>query len=84
MQAGPTNPFKTGQSLAKKNMATGFVEPAHIDHFQFENQRRTFHSYGTKLQLKFDRLLTTFLVHLSTGYAIDPTSDKAVTSMKEQ
>ena len=46
-QAGPTNPFKTGQALAKKNMATGFVEPAHIDHFQFENQRRTFHSYGT-------------------------------------
>jgi len=27
-------------------MLAGYVEPAHFDNFQFENQRRTFHSYG--------------------------------------
>ena len=29
-----------------KNMLTGFVEEAHINEFQFELQRKTFHSYG--------------------------------------
>ncbi len=45
-EVGPTNPYKTRQQLAPKNMLSGFVEPAHFDKFQFENQRRTFHSYG--------------------------------------
>lgn len=45
-EVGPVNPFKTRQQLAEKNMLSGHVEPAHFDHFQFENQRRTFHSYG--------------------------------------
>ena len=47
-QVGPQNPFKTKQQLAPKNMLSGYVEPAHFDHFQFENQRRTFHSFGKK------------------------------------
>lgn len=46
LQVGPANPFKTRQQLAEKNTLSGFVEPAHFDKFQFENQRRTFHSYG--------------------------------------
>ena len=46
VQVGPANPFKTRQQLATKNMLSGYVEPAHFDHFQFENQRRTFHTYG--------------------------------------
>ena len=46
MQVGPANPFKTQQQQAQKNMLAGFVEPAHFNHFQFENQRRTFHTYG--------------------------------------
>ncbi len=45
-QVGPTNPFKTQQQAAKKNMLAGYVEPAHFNAFQFENQRRTFTSYG--------------------------------------
>ncbi|XP_064404437.1 pre-mRNA-processing factor 17-like isoform X2 [Halichondria panicea] len=45
-EVGPVNPFKTRQQKADKNILTGHVEPAHFDHFQFENQRRTFHSYG--------------------------------------
>ena len=40
------NPFKTRQQLAQKNMLAGYVEPSHFNDFQFENQRRTFHSYG--------------------------------------
>ena len=43
---GPTNPFKTQQEAATKNTLAGFVEDAHVNAFQFELQRRTFHSYG--------------------------------------
>lgn len=45
-QLGPSNPFKTQQQRAHKNSLAGFVEPAHFDGFQFENQRRTFQTYG--------------------------------------
>ncbi|XP_060063227.1 pre-mRNA-processing factor 17-like [Ylistrum balloti] len=45
-QVGPSNPFKTQQMLAKKNMISGYAENAHFNQFQFENQRRTFTSYG--------------------------------------
>ena len=43
---GPHNPFKTQQEAATKNTLAGFVEDAHVNEFQFELQRRTFHSYG--------------------------------------
>jgi len=43
---GPENPFKTQQQAATKNHLSGFVEDAHVNEFQFETQRRTFHSYG--------------------------------------
>ncbi|KAL0833055.1 hypothetical protein ABMA28_001168 [Loxostege sticticalis] len=43
---GPENPFQTQQMKANRNMLSGFVEMAHISDFQFENQRRTFTSYG--------------------------------------
>ncbi|XP_069705332.1 pre-mRNA-processing factor 17 [Periplaneta americana] len=48
-EVGPENPFQTRQQRAHKNMLSGFVEQAHISDFQFENQRRTFHSYGYAL-----------------------------------
>ena len=44
--AGPIHPFKTQQEAAVKNTLSGFVEPSHLNEFQFEVQRRTFHSYG--------------------------------------
>lgn len=43
---GPENPFQTQQMKANRNVLAGFVERAHISDFQFENQRRTFTSYG--------------------------------------
>ncbi|TPP59057.1 Pre-mRNA-processing factor [Fasciola gigantica] len=43
---GPTNPFKSEKQLAPKNMLTGLVEEAHVNPFTFENQHRTFMSYG--------------------------------------
>ncbi|XP_045493848.1 pre-mRNA-processing factor 17 [Colias croceus] len=43
---GPENPFRTQQMKAERNMLSGYVEKAHISEFQFENQRRTFTSYG--------------------------------------
>lgn len=45
-EIGPENPFQTRQQRAHKNMLSGFVEQTHINDFQFENQRRTFNSYG--------------------------------------
>ena len=45
-ELGPTNPFKTKQQKAQKNMLCGYVEPAHISDFQFDNQQKTFNSYG--------------------------------------
>ena len=44
--AGPAHPFKTQQEAANKNMLSGYMEPSHLNEFQFELQRRTFHSYG--------------------------------------
>ena len=38
--------MRTQQQKAHKNMLSGFVEDSHLDHFQFETQRRTFQSYG--------------------------------------
>ena len=46
---GPENPFKTQQQQAARNMLSGYVEPAYVSEFQFENQRRTFNSFGYAL-----------------------------------
>ncbi|XP_033225046.1 pre-mRNA-processing factor 17 [Belonocnema kinseyi] len=46
---GPENPFQTQQQRALKNTLSGYVEKAHFSDFQFENQRRTFTSYGYAL-----------------------------------
>ncbi|XP_055716108.1 pre-mRNA-processing factor 17 [Phlebotomus papatasi] len=51
---GPENPFLTDQMRATKNMLCGFVEKAHISAFQFENQRRTFHTFGYALDPSVD------------------------------
>ena len=45
-QLGPANPHKTAQQRATKNMLSGYIEPSHINAFEFENQRRTFHKFG--------------------------------------
>ncbi|VEL11101.1 unnamed protein product [Protopolystoma xenopodis] len=45
-QLGPVNPFKSIKQLAPKNTLTGYVEEAHVNEFSFENQHRTFVSYG--------------------------------------
>ncbi|CAH1963255.1 unnamed protein product [Acanthoscelides obtectus] len=46
---GPVNPFKTQQQIMERNILSGYIEPAHVSEFQFENQRRTFASYGYAL-----------------------------------
>lgn len=46
---GPENPFRSKQQQAARNMLSGYVEPAHMSEFQFENQRRTFSSFGYAL-----------------------------------
>lgn len=51
---GPDNPFLSEQQKAPKNTTTGFIESAHVSDFQFENQRRTFHSYGYALDPSAD------------------------------
>lgn len=51
---GPENPFLTEQMRAQKNTLSGYVEKAHVNAFQFENQRRTFHTYGYALDPTVD------------------------------
>lgn len=46
---GPDNPTLTSQQRAQRNTLSGYVEKAHISAFNFENQRRTFHTYGYAL-----------------------------------
>eukprot|EP00095_Tigriopus_kingsejongensis_P012286 maker-scaffold324_size206069-snap-gene-1.27 protein:Tk12286 transcript:maker-scaffold324_size206069-snap-gene-1.27-mRNA-1 annotation:"pre-mrna-processing factor 17" len=43
---GPENPHQSDGQKAAKNMLTGLIEEAHVSDFQFELQRKTFHSYG--------------------------------------
>lgn len=80
---GPEHPFKTGQQKAHKNTLSGYVEKAHMNEFNFENQRRTFHSYGRLLVIKFPNMrpksiikiflvLIQFVVISILGYAVDP------------
>ncbi|XP_025096993.1 pre-mRNA-processing factor 17-like isoform X2 [Pomacea canaliculata] len=45
-EVGPAHPYKTQQAMAVKNTLAGLAEPSHFNDFQFENQRRTFTSYG--------------------------------------
>ncbi|XP_038656936.1 pre-mRNA-processing factor 17 [Scyliorhinus canicula] len=51
---GPVNPFRTQQMAAPRNMLSGYTESAHINDFMFEQQRRTFHSYGYALDPTVD------------------------------
>ncbi|KAK3742092.1 hypothetical protein QZH41_017545, partial [Actinostola sp. cb2023] len=53
-EVGPANPNKTRQQLAPKNMLTGYVEHAHVSDFTFENQRKTFTSFGYALDPSAD------------------------------
>ncbi|KAI6203118.1 39S ribosomal protein L52, mitochondrial [Aphelenchoides besseyi] len=45
-EAGPSNPFKTAQQLAKKNMLTGFVEAASFNDFHFDRAMRSYDTLG--------------------------------------
>lgn len=55
---GPDNPNLTDQMKAPRNTLAGYVEKAHISAFQFENQRRTFHTYGYALDPSVDGATT--------------------------
>lgn len=43
---GPENPFLSKQQRSTRNILSGYVETAHLNEFEFENQRRTFTSFG--------------------------------------
>jgi hypothetical protein len=45
--------------LSSRNVTAGYVEPAHINDFQFDNQRKTFTSYG-KIVRKFNFVLMSY------------------------
>lgn len=51
---GPENPDLTQQMKVARNTLAGYVEKAHINAFEFENQRRTFHTYGYALDPSVD------------------------------
>ncbi|KAF6213311.1 hypothetical protein GE061_011029 [Apolygus lucorum] len=79
-ELGPANPFLTEQQKAPKNTLSGYVEPAHVSEFQFENQRKTFTSYGYAVDPSIDdqgRMANNEIV--GSGVAGDPNSDKKKT-----
>ncbi len=45
-KCGPDNPNVSDFHKKVKNTLTGFVEQATVSDFQFDAQRKTFHSYG--------------------------------------
>uniref|UniRef100_A0A8C5NGV0 Cell division cycle 40 homolog (S. cerevisiae) n=1 Tax=Gouania willdenowi TaxID=441366 RepID=A0A8C5NGV0_GOUWI len=51
---GPSNPFTTQQLAAPRNMLSGYAEPAHVNDFMFEQQRRTFATFGYALDPSVD------------------------------
>lgn len=74
---GPENPFKTNQQKAHKNMLSGYVEKAHMNEFIFENQRRTFQSFGKFVLVIYGlssdwNLFISGMVMYDVGYAMDP------------
>ncbi|KAI1277767.1 Pre-mRNA-processing factor 17 [Halotydeus destructor] len=44
-EIGPANPNTVNQ-MKGKNFLTGHLEEAHVNEYQFENQRKIFHCYG--------------------------------------
>uniref|UniRef100_A0A673IJK0 Pre-mRNA-processing factor 17-like n=1 Tax=Sinocyclocheilus rhinocerous TaxID=307959 RepID=A0A673IJK0_9TELE len=53
-QFGPENPFRSQQMAAPRNMLSGYAEPAHVNDFMFEQQRRTFSTFGYALDPSVD------------------------------
>uniref|UniRef100_A0A8C1HAY9 Pre-mRNA-processing factor 17 n=1 Tax=Cyprinus carpio carpio TaxID=630221 RepID=A0A8C1HAY9_CYPCA len=51
---GPANPFRSQQMAAPRNMLSGYAEPAHVNDFMFEQQRRTFSTFGYALDPSVD------------------------------
>uniref|UniRef100_A0A3Q3G0S7 Pre-mRNA-processing factor 17 n=1 Tax=Labrus bergylta TaxID=56723 RepID=A0A3Q3G0S7_9LABR len=51
---GPVNPYKSQQMAAPRNMLSGYAEPAHLNDFMFEQQRRTFSTFGYALDPSVD------------------------------
>ncbi|XP_071576674.1 pre-mRNA-processing factor 17-like [Temnothorax nylanderi] len=77
-EVGPENPFKTQQQRAVKNMLSGYVESAHISEFQFENQRRTFASYGYALDPTVDGSVDEGRVMIGATEAAEEAGGKTV------
>lgn len=51
---GPQNPNLTQQMRAQRNTLAGYVEKTNVNQFDFENQRRTFHTYGYAIDPSVD------------------------------
>jgi len=82
-EVGPDNPLKTQQAKAEKNTHAGFVEPAHFNDFHFENQWRTFHSYGKAIDptvgenKTINKVVTDLQLNAKTTNPDEPT-DKSI------
>ncbi|BES92770.1 WD domain, G-beta repeat [Nesidiocoris tenuis] len=83
-ELGPQNPFLTDQQRAPKNTLSGYVEPAHLNEFQFENQRKTFTSFGYALDPSIDDhgRVAGPDVTIGCGVAGDPNTEKRKTVME--
>lgn len=62
-------------------MLSGYAEPAHVNDFMFEQQRRTFSTYG-RVDFRVDEFFQSShfedhkpIFYLLIGYALDPSVD---------
>ncbi|XP_037948988.1 pre-mRNA-processing factor 17 [Teleopsis dalmanni] len=67
---GPIQPNQAMQLSATRNTLAGYVEQAHINAFEFENQRRTFHTYGYAMDPSVDETIDgqSFVGDLQSAY----------------
>lgn len=64
---------------APRNMLSGYAEPAHINDFMFEQQRRTFATYGKSLTVEFTSI---FVIPGWTNYVgLNRTINRTLTSV---
>lgn len=83
LQFGPSNPFRSQQMSAPRNMLAGYAEPAHVNDFMFEQQRRTFSTFGRfscEKSLPCSKFTMIYFWNIITsvpfvGYALDPSVD---------
>ncbi|KAK1888755.1 Pre-mRNA-processing factor 17 [Dissostichus eleginoides] len=83
-ELGPMNPFKSQQMSAPRNMLSGYAEPAHLNDFMFESQRRTFSTFGYALDPSVDTHQVTPTTNSYIGAVDEAEKNKGLTVFENE